>query len=155
MTNFDLADHATTDQLLERALKLVAESPRVQRTNGISWLQRLLKIGYHQAIGLMERLVASGDMIRVPDVSGYSYVKAGNGEVHRIAKVVLLTGAPISLPSGNSKLRQLFSHLGEIELEVDVVALRVRGEMAISDALQGHEWDYLIVDPVESEFAPL
>jgi hypothetical protein len=49
----------------------------------------------------------------------------------------------------------LFSHLGEIELEVDVVALTVRGEKEISESLHGLEWDYLIVDPAESEFAPL
>jgi DNA segregation ATPase FtsK/SpoIIIE-like protein len=149
MTNFDLADHAKTDQLLARALKLVAESPRVQRTNGISWLQRHLKIGYHQATGLMDRLVGSGGMIRVPEVSGYSFVKAGNGDIHRIAKVVLLTVTSTTRPAGISKWRQLFSHLGEIELEVDVVDLTVRGEKAISDALQGMEWDYLIVDAVE------
>jgi DNA segregation ATPase FtsK/SpoIIIE-like protein len=155
MPNFDLIDQATTDQLHARALKLVAESPRVQRTDGIAWLQRHLKIGYHQAIGLMDRLVASGEMIRVPEVFGYSYIKAGNGDVHRIAKVVLLTGTSTTWPVGNSKWRQLFSHLGEIELEVDVVALTVRGEKEISESLHGLEWDYLIVDPAESEFAPL
>jgi S-DNA-T family DNA segregation ATPase FtsK/SpoIIIE len=51
-----LAELADQDQLYDRALELVQGQDRVS----ISWLQRRLKISYHRAAELIERMEADG-----------------------------------------------------------------------------------------------
>ena len=154
MTNFDSVDDAISDRLLQCARDIVTHSPRVRRTDGISWLQRKLKIGHQQAIRVMEGLVASGELIRVPEAAGYSYLKAGDGEVHRVCKVMVLSALAMTKYAALTKWHPFLSGLGEVELEVEVTHLPSRSAPALSVALCGEEWDYFVVDGTSPEFAP-
>ena len=154
MINTNLAGASDIDLLHRRATELVAHSPRVRRTDGISWLQRHLKIDHQQAIRVMEGLVASGKMIRVPEVAGYSYLKAGDDEVSRACKVMVLSNPAMTASALLTKWRLLLLGLGEIELEVDVIPVSDRGTIEFSDVPSCMEWDYLIVDAPGPEVAP-
>ena len=154
MANTNIPDESDIDLLLRRAMELVAHSPRVRRTDGISWLQRKLKIGHQQAIRVMEGLVASGELIRVPEAAGYSYLKAGDGEVHRVCKVMVLSALAMTKYAALTKWHPFLSGLGEVELEVEVTHLPSRSAPALSVALCGEEWDYFVVDGTSPEFAP-
>ena len=155
MTNLKLDDPTNPDCPLQHARDLLAASQRVRRTDGISWLQRHLKIGHQQAIQLMNALVASGEMIRVTEGADFCYVKSGDGEVHRAGKVMVLADPAMSFPAMLRKWRPLLLGLGEVELEVDVMPLPTRSTMALSDALGGTEWAYIVFDAPNSEVAPL